>query len=178
MGGMVLDHGHDIIIKQAKKIGSTILVVVNPNSVNDRNSKRAKSFLNENIDYVKKNKLNKFVRFDISNINSKKSEWWEYFSVADLVLLPYRGGISSGIFAHAIATETPVVASNISFFKEILENFGCLKIAKKESDYPKIIKYSMKPKIHKKMVDECKRYKKKYGLTSLSKEYKKFYEKL
>ena len=178
MGGMVPDHGHDIIIKQAKKIGPTILVVASPNAVNDRNKKRTQTFLDENINYVKKNNLGKFVRFDIFDINDKKPEWWEYFSTADLVLLPYRGGIGSGVFAHAMAAEKPVVASDISFFKEISKKFGCVKIANKEGDYPKKIKESMQRENLKKMVEESKRYKHIFGLGSLAKKYKTLYEKL
>ncbi|MCR4327261.1 MAG: glycosyltransferase [Nanoarchaeota archaeon] len=178
MGGMVPDHGHDIIIKQSKKIGATILVVANPGAINDRNDKRTKSFLEENIRYVKKNNLSKYVRFDIFDINDKNPKWWKYFSAADLVLLPYRGGIGSGVYAHAMAAEVPVVASNILFFKEISEKFGCLKIAKKESDYPEIMKEAVIPINLKKMVLECKRYKKQFGLSNLSKEYKKVYKSL
>jgi len=178
MGEIVPDHGQDIIIKQTKNIGPTILVVGSPFSVNDRNSSRVKSYLKENQDYVKEENLDKIVRFDIFKMDDKKQEWWNYFCAADLVLLPYRGGIGSGIFAHAMATETPVVASNIKFFNEISKKFGCLKITKKESDYPKVIKESMKPKNLKRMIKECKRYKKIFGLTPFSKKYKRLYEKL
>ena len=45
MGSMIPDHGHDIIIKQADKIGKTILVVANPGSVNDRDSERIRKYL-------------------------------------------------------------------------------------------------------------------------------------
>jgi len=178
MGGMVPDHGHDIIIKQAKEIGATILVVANPSSVNDRNDLRNLSYLEENQKYVKDNNLGKFVRFDIFGINDKKPEWWEYFSAADLVMLPYRGGIGSGIFAHAMAMKKPVIASNIKFFNEISKNFGCLKVASQEKDYPKIIQEAMKKDTYNKMVDECQRYVKSYGLSSLSLKYKKVYSSI
>jgi len=177
MGSMIPDHGHDIIIKQAKQIGPTILVVANPTSVNDRNTERTSSYLEENQEYVKNNHFEKFVRFDILNITDKKPEWWEYFSAADLVMLPYRGGIGSGIFAHAMAAKKPVIASNIKFFHEISDKSGCLKIASTDEDYPKIIKESMKPKNYKKMVQECEKYLKKYGLSVLAKNYIQLYSK-
>ncbi|HJX49945.1 MAG TPA: glycosyltransferase [Candidatus Nanoarchaeia archaeon] len=178
MGSIVPDHGHDIIIKQADKIGKTILVVANPAPINDRNKQRTTEYLTENQEYVKKNNLSKFVRFDIFDITDKNPLWWEYFSASDLVLLPYRGGIGSGIFAHAMAVKKPVIASNIKFFNEISNNFGCIKIAKNDKEYPKIIKEAIKPKNYKKMVKECERYLKEYGLTPLSKKYKKIYESL
>lgn len=175
IGSMIPDHGHDIIIKQADKIGPTILVVANPISVNDRNSSRTKSYLDENIEYVKNNDLSKFVRFDISDISDKKPEWWEYFSSADLVLLPYRGGIGSGIFAHAMAMKKPVIASNIQFFKEISENFDCVKIASTNEDYPALIKECMKKENYSKMIKGCENYFNKWKYSSLSKEYNKLY---
>lgn len=178
MGSMVPDHGHDMIIKKAKEIEGTILVVANPSSVNDRNTSRNLSYLEENQKYVKDNKLGKFVRFDIFGINDKKPEWWEYFSAADLVMLPYRGGIGSGIFAHAMAMKKPVIASNIKFFNEISKNFGCLKTVSKEEDYPKIIKEAMKSKNYRGMVEECGHYLKKYGLSILALKYKKLYTSL
>jgi glycosyltransferase involved in cell wall biosynthesis len=178
MGSMIPDHGHDIIIKKAKQIGATILVVANHLSVNDRNTNRNLSYLEENKRYVQENKLVKFVRFDVFDITDKNPEWWEYFSAADLVLLPYRGGIGSGIFAHAMAMKKPVIASNILFFKEISKNFGCIKIAKTESEYPKLIKESIKPKNYSKMVNECNHYIKEYGLSVLALKYKHLYSSL
>ena len=178
MGSMVLDHGHDIIIKQADKIGSTILVVANPVSVNDRNTKRNMSYLEENQDYVKKNKLSKFVRFEIFDINDKKPEWWEYFSAADLVMLPYRGGIGSGIFAHAMAMKKPVIASDIKFFKEISKSFDCVKIISQEKNYSKEIKNAMSKRNYPKMVNGCEKYVKEYGLSNLSLKYKEMYNSI
>ena len=175
MGSMVPDHGHDIIINQAKEVGKTILVVTNPESVNDRNSKRTMEYLKQNQEYVKKNNLSKFVRFDISNINDKNILWWKYFVAADLVLLPYRGGIGSGIFAHAMAAKRPVIASNIQFFNEIAMKSDCIKTAPKDSEYPRLIKEAMNPKNYKKMKNGCEKYLKKYGLSVLGKKYKKIY---
>jgi glycosyltransferase involved in cell wall biosynthesis len=177
IGGFVPDHGADIIIKKAKEIGPTILIVANPNAVNDRNKKRIQDYLNENIEYVRKNKLEKYTRFDVFNINDKSPLWWEYFCAADLVLLPYRGGIGSGIFAHSIAAKTPIIASNIQFFNEISNNFNCLKVVKDEKDYPNIIKEASKEENLKKMKKECQKYFNKYKVSRISKEYIKIYKR-
>lgn len=178
MGSIIPDHGHDIIINQADSIGKTVLVVANPISVNDRNTQRTISYLEENQKYVEENNLKDFVRFDIFEITDKKPEWWEYFSAADLIMLPYRGGIGSGIFAHAMAMKKPVIASDIPFFKEISEKFGCLKIVSKEEDYPKEIKKATNPREYSKMVKECERYLREYGLSNLALKYKKVYDSL
>jgi len=176
MGSMIPDHGHDIIIKQADKIGKTILVVANPGSVNDRNSDRTRKYLEECKKIVQEKHFEKFVRFDISeNITDKSPLWWKYFAVSDLVLLPYRGGIGSGIFAHSIAAKKPVIASNIQYFNEIAKNFNCIKIAKKDSDYSKIIKEAMKSKNYKKMLKGCEKYLKENSLSAIAVRYKQLY---
>ena len=178
IGNFVPDHGADIIIRQAKEIGKTILVVINPQAINDRNQKRLKIHVKQCVDYVKNNNLSKYVRFDIGLINDEKPEWWKYFSVADLILQPYKGGIGSGIFAHAMTAKKPVVASNILFFREISKKYGCIKIAEKEEDYPKIIKEAMRPKNYKEMVRECERYAKENSWNAISKRLNKIYNNL
>ncbi len=176
IGTMVSDHGHDIILRQADKIGKTILVVTNPSAVNYKNEAKIKNFLKFNQDIVQSKKFDEFVRFDLDSISYEK--WWKYFSAADLILLPYRGGVGSGIFADAMAVKKPVIASNIIYFREFAQNYGCLKIAKEDKDFPRVIKEAMKPENNKKMIKECERYLKENGLTPISKKYKNLYQSL
>ena len=175
IGNLTSDSGVDVILKQSGKIGKTILVVSSPTPVNDRRKLRLRNYLSSNIKFIKEMGFSKYVRFDIKLINDEKPEWWIYFSAADLVLQPYRGGIGSGIFTHAMATKKPVIASNILFFREISKNYGCVKIAEKEQDYSKVIKKAMKPANYKKMVKECERYLKENSWSEISKKYKKLY---
>ena len=144
------------IIRQADKIGKTILFVTNPRGVNTRNKKRIQEYIKFNKKIVKKNNSEKFVRFDLKEI--PYDLWWKYFSAADLVLQAYRGGIRSGVFSDAMASKTPVIASDIPFFREMAKKYGSLKIAKSEDDYPKLIERALKPKHYRKMVKECERY--------------------
>jgi len=176
IGTMIPDHGHDIIIKQADKIGKTILVVTNPSAVNDRNVERIENFLELNKNIVKQNNFEKFVRFDLGFVPYET--WWKYFSAADLILLPYRGGIGSGLFADAMAMKKPVIASNIPYFRDFAQNYGCIELAKDDEDFQRVIKKAMKPKNYKKMIEESERYFKENGLTPISKKYKKLYESL
>ncbi|MEK6917451.1 MAG: glycosyltransferase [Nanoarchaeota archaeon] len=178
MGSMVPDHGHDIIINQADKIGGTTLVVANPGSVNDRNTDRVRDYIEENKQIVKQKKLEKFVRFDIFDITDKNPLWWKYFAAADLVLLPYRGGIGSGIFAHSIAAKRPIIVSNIKFFNEASRHFKGIAIAKDDEDYPRVIKDSIKPRNLKRMEQECVNYLKENGLSAIARKYKKIYHAL
>jgi|APSaa5957512576_1039674.scaffolds.fasta_scaffold00188_17 glycosyltransferase involved in cell wall biosynthesis len=178
IGNLVPDHGAHLVIKQANKIGKTILIVANPQAVNDRKDKRLQDYLKFNKEYVKNHKFTKHVRFDIKQLSDKDPIWWKYFFASDLVLQPYMGGIGSGIFSHAISANIPVVASNIKFFEEISKNFGCVKIVKKNEDYAKVIKEAMKPKNYAKMKKECTRYFKENSWDNISKKYVKMYSVL
>ncbi|MBT4258077.1 glycosyltransferase family 4 protein [archaeon] len=175
IGSMVPDHGHDIILRQAGKIDGTILVATNPSAVNDRNENKILNFLEINRKIVKENGFQN-VRFDLGEISYEK--WWKYFSAADIILLPYQGGIGSGIFADAMAMKKPVVASDIRYFREFAKKYGCIKLAKEDRDFPKEISKAMIPKNYKKMEAEAKRYFKENGLTPISKKYIKLYKNL
>lgn len=176
IGTMMSDHGHDIVLRQADKIGKTILVATNPVVVNYRNESKIKNFLKLNQDIIQENNFEKFVRLDLGAIDNKR--WWKYFSAADLVLLPYRGGIGSGIFADAMAAKKPVITSNIPYFKEFAKKYNCVKIAENEKDFPKIIHNAMGLKEYKKMIQGCEKFLNENGLTPISKKYKKVYESL
>jgi len=173
IGNLHFVNGADRILKRADKMGKTILVATNPGSVNDRNVKRLGGWIGHLQEIVKKNKFEKYVRFDLKEIPFDL--WWKYLSAADLVLLPYRGGIGSGIFTDAMATKKPVVSSNIPFFKEIKKNYDCVKIAKEDKDFPKVISEAMKPEEYKKMVKGCRSYFRDNNWTEIGKRYKKLY---
>jgi len=175
IGNLVQDHGIHLILKQSKKIDGTILIVGNPNPINDRNRKRIKDYLKSLKDYVKENNI-KNVRFDILDITDEHPLWWKYFSASDIVLQPYRKGIGSGIFLHAMATRTPVVSSDTEFFREIYKKFDCLEIV--GENYGKVINEVMKSKNYKKMVKGCEKYLKENNWDKIGKRYKELYESL
>jgi len=171
IGSLIPDHGADIIIKQAKKIEGTILIVANSKAVNDRNDTRTKDWLKHIKELVKKEKV-KNVRFDIKDL--PYDLWWKYFAAADVVLLPYKGGIGSGIFADCIATNKPMVGSNIPYFKEFANEWGFIKIAETEDDYHKMIDKTIgENEIINRFYFSY--YKEKYGLTALANKYKVVY---
>lgn len=176
IGSFIPDHGADIILKQAKDFGKTILVVANNKAVNDRNGKRITNWIEFNKDLMKKRKFDSYVRFDIKDLPN--SLWWKYFSCADLVLLPYRGGIGSGIFADSIAARKPIVASNIKFFNEFATKYKFIKIAKKDSDFPRLAKEFMKHKTYSLAIRDFEKYIKDNGITPISKKYYKLYSSL
>jgi glycosyltransferase involved in cell wall biosynthesis len=179
IGNFVPAHGADIIIKQANKIGETILVKINPKPVNILKKQKLFGWREYNQNIVKKNNFEKFVKFDYTDVPSDETIlWWRYFYAADLVLLPYRGNVGSGIFPHSIAGGTPVIASKNKYFQEFAENYKCIKIVKKDSDFPKTIKESMIPKNYKKMKEECIRFKKEQGLSVLAGKYKEIYSSI
>jgi len=176
IGNLISDSGADLILRHADKIGRTIIFATNPKGANTRNRKKTEEYINLNKEIVKKNNFEKFVRFDLREIPDDL--WWKYFSAADLILQAYRGGIRSGVFSEAMASKTPVIASNIPFFREMAKRYGSLKIAENERDYSGIIKEAMKPKNYQEMVKECGRYLRENSWSIVAEKYKKLYSSL
>ena len=176
MGNLTADSGADRIVSQADKIGKTILFVTNPKGANTSNWKKVQDFIKLNQDIVKENNLQKYVRFDLRELPVEL--WWKYFSAADLILQAYRGGVRSGVFSEAMAARRPVIASNISFFKEMAKKYGCLIVVENDKDFPAAIKKAMEPKNYKKMQRECERYVRENGLSQISKRYEELYVSL
>src|SRR3989344_74149 len=175
IGNLQYGKGTDIIVGQADKIGKTLLIASNPDPVNDEKKKRLSGIIENLMREVKHQNLSEYVRFDISSLNDKMPKWWLYFSAADFVMLPYRGGIGSGIFTHAIATKKPVISSSIPFFTDIEKNYGCIKTAENESNYSRLVHECIKSKNYKKMVKECERYMKENSWRAVTKRYKDIY---
>lgn len=175
IGNLHKDHGIDKILKNADKIGKTILIVSNPKPINDRKQRRLSKYMDSLFRIVKDNHFEEYVRFDTNSINDKMSLWWKYFSAADFVLQFYREGIGSGIFSHAMASKTPVISSNTSFFRDILKNYDCLKIVNKNSNLGELIKESLKKDNYSKMIKECEKYSNENSWDSLAKKYKEIY---
>lgn len=173
IGTLIPDHGHDIILKQAKEIGKTILIATNPSKINFRNEKKIKDYLELNKKIINSKKIQNLVRLDLGEISNEK--WWKYFSASDLILLPYRGGIGSGIFSDAMIAKKPVVSSNGPYFKEISKLYHCIEMAKNENDFGRAIKNAMKKDNYHKMVKESYRYSSENSLPSISKKYKALY---
>lgn len=176
IGNLVPDHGADIIIKQADKIDGKIIIVANSKAVNDRNQERLDSYRNYCKKIVEENNSENVI-FDIGEISDVGKKWWEYFFAADFVLQPYRGGIGSGIFTHAIAAQTPVIASDIPFFKEISERYDCVGVADKDN-YSEAIKESLKKNNYRKMKAGCKKYKEDNNWLKIAKSYESLYSSL
>jgi glycosyltransferase involved in cell wall biosynthesis len=176
IGNLTPESGLDIIVKQANKIGKTVLVVSSPIPVNDRKKGRLAKYLNSTVKYAKKNKFEKYVRFDIKHISDEIPLWWKYFSAADIVLQAYRGKVASAIFTHAMSANTPVVGSDIPFFNEISKEYGCIKVVKQKNNYSKILKEALQSKNYKKMEKECKRYSKENSWNNISLRYKGLYK--
>ncbi len=176
IGNLTSDSGADLVLKQADKIGKTIVFATNPKAANTGNQNKVEEFIKLNKQIVKQNNFEKFVRFDLRELPNEL--WWKYFSAADLILQAYRGGIRSGVFSDAMISKTPVVASNVPFFKEMAQKYGSLISVEDIEDFPIAIKRAMKPENYRKMVKECERYIKENSYSQISKKYQELYSSL
>ena len=175
IGNIHEGHGIHDFLKKADKIKGNIVIRANDGPINNSGNKKRKEYLN----YLKrmvKNRNLKNVKFVIKPLDDESEEWDKYFSAADFLVQFYKGYIISGIFAQAMAYRTPVISSNIPYFKDIKNKYGCLTIAKK--NLSETLEEVLKPKNYKKISDECERYYKENNWTEVSKKYKKIYEEV
>jgi len=171
IGNVGYQKGYDIIIKHSKEIGRNILLF-------GSTVEKGVTHLDHLKKYIKDNHLEKIVTIDteVDPLGTGNKKWWLYFSAADLVLLPYRSMTTSAIFINAMQAHKPVVGSNTLYFNEIARKYGCIKIAKTEEDYPKVIKEAMKKL--KQMEKEARRFHEDNSFRVISKEYKRLYSGL
>ncbi len=176
IGNLTADSGADRILRQAGKIGKTIVFATNPDAANTNNWKRVHDFIDLNKKIVEENNFRKFVRFDLKEL--PVNLWWKYLSACDLVLQAYRGGVRSGVFSEAMAAKKPVIASDINFFREMAKKYKSLIVVEKDEDFPAAISKAMQPLEYRNMQKECERYTKENGLSQVSKKYKELYLRL
>ncbi len=175
IGTFVPEHGAGDVVKQADKIKGTVLIVTNGSPDYSRNTKRILEYLDYTKSLAKDSKIGKHVRFDLKEIPFDL--WWKYFSASDLVLLPYREELASGIFSDAIAMKIPMVGSDIPYFREFAGKYGIIELAK-DRDFASAINKAIKPSNYKKMKDNMNKYIKEFGVSSIGKKYRVLYEKI
>ena len=163
--------GFDIIIKQANKIGKNIVIFGQAYGKN-------KKYVENIKEYIKKHNLEKFIKIYTKENIPQDFKWWLNLYAADLVLFPYRTISASAMLTDAIAARKPVIGSNLDYFKELSLKYGCIKIAKKNNDYPRLIKEIMNQKNYKKMQNEANRFAKDNSLKVIAKEFYHLYKKL
>ena len=173
IGTFVPDHGAGDVVKNADKINGKILIVTNASKAYKRNDLRVLNYLNYVKSLTKSPKINKKVRFDLKELPFDL--WWKYFSASDLVLLPYKEGLASGVFSDAIAMKIPMIGSDIAYFREFSEKYGIIEIAK-NGDFAFAINNAMKSKNYKKIKENMDNYVKEFGVNNIGKKYKSVYQ--
>lgn len=175
IGTFVPEHGAADVVKQADRINGKVLIVTNDSPIHNRNRKRILDYIDYVKHLVKNPKIGKNVRLDLKEIPFDL--WWKYFSASDLVLLPYKEELASGIFSDAIAMKVPMVGADIPYFREFARKYGIIEIAK-ERDFASTINRAMEPKNYKKIKKNMRDYLKEFGVSNIGKKYKPIYEKI
>lgn len=176
IGTMNPYHDYEAVVKVANEVDGKLLIVTSTSAVNYRDTDKLKEALVSLKKEINKNKVKGKVELRVGFVDYK--DWWKYYSSADLVLLPYVGGVGSGIFSDAMAVEKPVIASNVPYFTSIAQRSDAVKIAEKNEDFAKVINESMKSKNYNKLLKGCLKYKRENGLTPVSKKYIEMYKAL
>lgn len=173
IGTFVPDHGAADVVKQADKIKGTVLIVTNASRAYARNDRRVLDYLDHVKSLAKDPKISEKVRFDLKELPFDL--WWKYFSASDLVLLPYKEGLASGIFSDAIAMKVPMVGSDIDYFREFSRKYGIIELAK-GGDFSSAINKAIEPNNYKKMKQKMDDYVKEFGVLSIGNKYIPIYK--
>ncbi len=175
IGTFVPEHGAADVVKQADRINGTVLIVTNDSPSHNMNRKRILNYIDYVKSLIKNQKIGKNVRLDLKEIPFDL--WWKYFSASDLVLLPYKEELASGIFSDAIAMKVPMVGADIPYFREFARKYGIIELAK-ERDFASTINRVMEPENYKKIEKNMMDYVKEFGVSNIGKKYKPLYEKI
>ena len=112
--GLIRDYkGLDILIESAKHLrgkGNNFKILVVGECYGDEN---------EYIRLAKENGISDVIDFRFEFVPNEKVN--QYFSAADLVVLPYKSATQSGVVPIAYHFNTPVVVSNVGGLPEIVE---------------------------------------------------------
>lgn len=109
--------------------------------------------------------LSKYCKLDIKFISH--SDVSNYYSAADLVVLPYRKIYQSGVLMMSLSYKKPVIVSDLPSFKEIIENNRTGYIFKSENslDLSRVINQALD---NPKLLEEIKQN----GYDLIAKDYK------
>jgi len=117
MGYIHYNKGHDILIESMKNGDAKLLIA------GDARTEDHKTYLESLKNYVRNGGLDKKVRF-LGFV--KEEDIPLVLSATDVIALPYREIMQSGILNFIMAYQIPTITSNLSYFKNIEKEYGCI----------------------------------------------------
>lgn len=97
---------------------------------------------------------------------------------SDVMLLPYRHEVQSGVLNLVLAYNKPSITSDLPYFREIQEKYDCIDIAQNKNDFLEKIKSLLIDQNHAEdLISNSKRYWQDNNLNSLVDEYIHVYDK-
>ncbi|MGC9516359.1 MAG: glycosyltransferase [Methanomicrobiales archaeon] len=110
--------GYDQVIDILNYLDEEITILICGKS-----NKEHDDYFEELMNLIKKYEIKKKIRY---YGYVKKEDIHVVFSSADIVILPYLRIEQSGILSRSLAYKSTVLASNLSYFKEISNKYGCI----------------------------------------------------
>jgi glycosyltransferase involved in cell wall biosynthesis len=119
---------------------------------------------------------------DKVNLETKylpEEKFMQYFKQAELAVLPYDRITMSGILAHIISWQIPVVASNLPAFKEVLGDAGVyFNVGDREDFAKKTLILLEDSKLREEKTRLMSKLKKEYGWETIASKTAELYSKV
>lgn len=141
--------GHDLLIDTLKELNEDFILFI----VGEARLKGHQTYYNKLKNNVSSLNLEKKVKF-LNFVDEK--ELPIIFSATDIAIFPYRRISTSAALNVALSYKIPVLASDLSYFREINCKYGCLELFKKEDEKDLLAKIQGLLK-NKKKVDYLKK---------------------
>lgn len=133
--------GHDLLINVIKDIDTKLLVAGSPRTEED---KPYYEFLKNRVREFGIEEKVKFLGY------VSEDQIPIVLSATDIMVLPYRTIVESGILNIAMAYHLPTIVSNLPYFREIEKQYGCVFISKNlKEDIKYVHKYLQTTLRHK-----------------------------
>ena len=111
----------------------------------------------------------------------KDSEVADYFSAADVAVLPYRSATQSGISSVSYHFEVPMIVTSVGGLKETIGDRGTGLVADSctpEAIYEEIVKFFGDPEINKECIRNIREEKERLSWKTFARKLTRFIEEL
>ena len=159
------NHGHDLAVSILRNLDKNVVLLI----AGGARTKENVTYYEEIKEMAKKNVVNDRIVF-IDDYPIPAVVW----NATDIAVLPYRHATESLSLRMLIAFRVPTITSNLSFFREIKEQYDCTEFFRSEDKEDLLSKIRMllsNQKQQKMLQEQCKKMWNKNKWSSISKKY-------
>ena len=173
-GFINLNKGHDLLIDILPELGEDYILII-AGASRTKEQIEYKSYLKDKISSAGLQDRVKFLGF----VDKKKLQ--VVANATDIFLYPYRWIASSAALNTAISYHIPTITSDLDYFKEIKNKYGCITLFKSENKLDLLEKIDELLKNNEKqehLKEKCRYFNRKTSWESVGNKTKKLYLEL